>query len=206
MKTKLEAAHVEFVALMLVAGILIYLLFVPPVMGLADNGDYYRVSGQVGLDHSTEGYVDRYFHHLQLKYKYIWPNPFPPGFITSEVIFAGLASIINKIITRSAIFDLRILGIVHLIAFILAIWLLIFSLRPLGLRQQIASAALVVLLLMDSRYTCYFNSFYSESATTIFFVSTTALCLLITHKRIHPVISWPFFMLSSVLLTGHWRK
>jgi hypothetical protein len=201
MKIKPEAFHVEVFAIVLAAFILVLDLFVPPIIGLADNGDYYRVSGQVGLDHASEVYADRYFDYLQLKYTHIEPKTFPPGFVTSEVVFAGLALFVSDNVLRSAVFDLRTLGAVHLAAYVLALWLLMFSLRPLGVRWQIVTSAVAVLLLTDSRYTCYFNSFFSEPATSIFFVSTAALCLLITHKRLRPVISWPLFMLSAILLT-----
>jgi len=190
----------ECLATALATSILTFQLLIPPVMGLADNGDYYRVSGRVGLDHANEAHDKKYFKYLQLKYKHIEPGAYPPGFITSEVLFAKAALFISDNVTSSNLFDLRTLGAVHEVAFIFAFWLLMFSLRPLGLRWQIVVAAVMTLFLTDARYICYFNSFFSESATTIFFMSTAALCLLITHKRLTSPVGWLLFLLVSILL------
>ena len=37
-------------------------LLVPPVVGLADNGDYQRVMGYAGFEHSTDSYAERCAH------------------------------------------------------------------------------------------------------------------------------------------------
>ena len=51
-------------------------LLVPPVQGLADNGDYQRVMGYAGFDHSTDVYAERYFSFLRTEYRVL-----PIGFV-----------------------------------------------------------------------------------------------------------------------------
>ena len=47
------------------AAILASQLFVAPVVGLADNGDYERVMGYAGFQHTTTDSAQRYYTFLR---------------------------------------------------------------------------------------------------------------------------------------------
>ena len=73
------------------AAILSLQLFVPPVVGLADNGDYERVIGYAGFQHTTADPAERYFSFLRTKYAVVAPGWFRGGYLSSETLLAFAA-------------------------------------------------------------------------------------------------------------------
>jgi hypothetical protein len=82
--------RLELGVLLLAAGILVYQLFLPPVVGLADEGDFAKVIGQIGLRHPSNAFDDRYYAFLTLNYRIVEPY-WRSGYLTSELVPAWLA-------------------------------------------------------------------------------------------------------------------
>jgi hypothetical protein len=160
------------VAFLAAAGaILAYQLFAPPITGLADQGDFVRTIGRFGYGP---------LHHGSLKYIYVEPKYVPdpsyrsPGWEipSSEYLFTGAALLLNRLISKDGELDITIAGSIHAIAFLAALARLLFVTRRSRCRALIWTTAVVALT--DAAYATYWNSFYTEPASGIFFLLALA--------------------------------
>jgi hypothetical protein len=94
-------------------------------------------------------------------------DPFLEQF-SSEYFLAGAALCATRTITPNGEVDIRLLGLVHLLAFLVAFG------RLLRVTQRFRVAPLLwigaLLVVTDAGYAAYFNSLYAEPASYIFFV------------------------------------
>lgn len=69
MKRLLKA---EVLAALAGGGLIIYLLFLKPFVGVADNGDFLRMMNTIGLNYyeAVEGYADRFFSFSHSRFSY----------------------------------------------------------------------------------------------------------------------------------------
>jgi hypothetical protein len=147
------------------AAILTYQLFVPPVTGLADQGDFVRTIRRFGYGPQ---------HGDSLRYIYVEPKYVrdaqsrQPRWeqASSEYLFVGAALLLNRLISKDGALDITVVGFVHLIAFLAAFARLLWVTRRLQARAIIWIGALVALT--DAGYAVYWNSFYTEPASCIF--------------------------------------
>ncbi len=158
----------EAIALAIIAAILVYQLFIPPSIGMADNGDFSRILGAVGLEYSTDNLADRHFNYFVPKYKFGSSGEWDALVWTSENLLVLGAMAMNRLGSRTGMFDVRVLGAIHLALFLLGAWLLLRLSARLGLATWAAIALLLALVFCDVGYTAYFNSLYSESGSFVF--------------------------------------
>jgi len=144
-------------------GALVYQLFIPPIVGLADQGDFIRTIGRFG-------YGPR--HRGNLKYIYVEPAYVrDPGYrapeweqANSEYLFVGAALLLNKLVSRNGALDIRLVGFVHAVAFLGAFARLLFVTRGVRCYPLLWIGAL--LALTDVGYAAYWNSLYTEPSST----------------------------------------
>jgi hypothetical protein len=168
--------NLERTVTIVVVAIVSWQLFLPPVLGMADNGDFARLLVFFDLTHSPTDKADRYFGFFTRHYvvdaaeakKYS-----PPGFISSELVFMAGPVGINRPLGR-ATFDLLELGVVHVAVFAVCTFFLLYASRPFAGPVRTAAVILGLIVFTDIAYIAYFNSFYSESATFLFFIIVAA--------------------------------
>jgi len=184
------------VVLLLAAAIGSFVLFVPPAVGMADQGDFARVLPGAGLKYpaSVLAAPRPYFCFANLTYQIV-PLQLP-DYVTSELAFTSAARIVRRLVGRAAVFDARVLGAVHLLALLVAFALLLRCASGLTRLTQCMLGALLLLIGCDIGYLAYFNSFYSESATYLFGLAFIAAVILLVN---HPAPSRP--QLVAVFLT-----
>ena len=195
----------EILFLLLVAALLCLQLFVPRFVGLADNGDFSRVVEPLGIAPPPEIGTAAYFDWVVPKYRFdprgIWLHGL--CCYSSGTLLAALAVPVGFLISPPGGFDLRAIGIVNVLGFLLATWLLVVASRPLRPFPRLVGGLLFVLAFTDVSYATYFNSFYTESAALIFFLASLALAPLIAER---PAPSgWliaGFFLCAALLVTS----
>ncbi len=203
----LSLAHrLPAAATALALGLLVgWQLLVPPVVGLANNGDFYRIAPQVGayyinpdgpetIDPNAPGYVSRHYRTAEPRN--------PQGYYSSGVTLMWLARGLNDLVRRDGLFDIRFLGAVHLGALIAAVSILLGALVRHHAAVRWTAAALACLMLSDVGYFSFFHSFYSESATLIFLVLWVASVFLLPGREAAlgpPTPRDGFFLASGVL-------
>src|SRR5215831_13451014 len=103
----------EALALAAVAAILIFILFVPPSVGLADDGDFNRVTRAFSFDAAAPDNDDRWYKYVFLDYRFDPAWHWWGGFPTSEMLLVIAALGLNGFVAEPGMFDLRVMGAVH---------------------------------------------------------------------------------------------
>ena len=162
-------------ALVGAAAALVFQLFVPPVVGLADNADYQRVMGYAGFRHTTADDAERYFGFLRTHYAVVRPGWFRSGYHSSETLLAFAARGAHRLFFRGDVFDLRTLAAIHAALFLLGVAAIVRACRELAPAAQAVAAGLLVFAFTDVGYVAPFNSFYSQTASLLFLFLTVAV-------------------------------
>ena len=131
--------------------------------------------GYAGFQHTTAVYAERYFSFLRSQYAVVDPGWFRSGYHSSETLLAFAARWLHLAFARDALFDLRLLGGIHALLFLLALAGLIRACRDLAPTAQALVAALLVFVFTDVGYVAPFNSFYSQTASLLFLLLTAAI-------------------------------
>jgi hypothetical protein len=195
MRTRLP----EVLALAAAAGILIAILFVPPAVGLADDGDFSKVTRLFDFDVAAPENDDRWFRYVFLDYKFDsawhWWGSLP----TSEMLLVLPALALNRVVAKPGMFDLRMMGVVHGAVFlcVFALFLPLLRRAPPWRWAILTSAAL--LGFCDVMYVSYYNSFYMDAAAFLFLLSTIVFFLRIHRLDVAGRFDRMGFLVSCVL-------
>jgi hypothetical protein len=177
-------------------------LFVPPVVGLADNGDYERVMGYAGFQHTTADSAERYYTFFRTRYAVASPGWFRGGYHSSETLLAYAARLVHLASSRDAIFDIRVLGAIHAALFLLALAGILRACRGLAVSTQAVVAALLVFFFTDVGYVAPFNSFYSQTASLLFLLLTAAVAAEAVRRGRLDGVLLPAYFGAALLFTG----
>lgn len=192
----------ELFAVLLAAVIVGWLLFVPPIHGLADNGDFYRAINSNGLYKLHNTYLD----YVAPKYGiYQYFNENHAAIFSSQPVFVKTALFLNQVFYSRKIFDLRFMGLVYYLLFLGAIYLLTKALVASKRRlRSYVIAALVVVVFGDSSFTLYFNTFFAEPEMYLMLLYAAAALLLLArgcYRRQWPLIL-VYFVAAGLLVTS----
>ncbi|MEO6726696.1 MAG: hypothetical protein ABIU20_01050 [Blastocatellia bacterium] len=195
--------HAEAAALCLVLALVAIQLFWPPMIGLASNGDFERLMHWGKFEYVTNDDSEKYFNWVNRDFR-IAQNPWTAwrGFGSSEVVFVKLSAIVGDWLIRGGGFDLRIIGVIHLLAFVAALWLLMQGWRVAMRLSPLYLLPGILLIFCDVGYTAYFNSFYSEPASLIFLLAMVGTGLAITpleHRRMGLLL---FFLSAGLFIAA----
>ena len=190
-------------ACVLAAVIVGYLLFVSPINGYADNGDFARViyiNGIYPLDIKNYHYTTYLTQHYGL-FKYY--NEHTAMLFSSQGIFVKLAILLNKLFYSKTIFDIRFMGLVYYVFYLGAIYLLTLALTNSKKRENVdyVIVLIIVFVFSDSSLTLYFNSFFAEPIMIISMMYiTSSLLLLMKRYFTHDWCMLAVYFLASVAL------
>jgi hypothetical protein len=148
-------------------------LFFRPIIGLADNGDYERVTDHLHLAPEPVAPEDRYFFYVLGHYR--TAPPVGRRNVSSEVILAAAARLAALPFSPRGTFDLRWMGAIHLLALLGAGVVLWNASRGLATGARVAAGAFAVFAFTDVGYAAPFNSFYTQEASLIFFFWAAAM-------------------------------
>jgi hypothetical protein len=165
-------------------GILSYQLFIPPIIGLANNGDFITILRSLHLEAPDESDPERFFSYIVP----IWvPHPAPlydNGLASSETILLAPAYLFNRFVfSRDGSFDLRWTGFTHSVLFLLSLWLLMPVLELMNLPKRIGLIALLLFFFLDVEYVSWFNTFYTDTASLLLLFLLVVLFLRIVFNR-----------------------
>ena len=167
--------HFELMIFVLLAAAVLYQVLVPPVVGLADNGDFWRLLDQTGLSYAPPGpRGGDVFSFIELRFLTDQPRETAAGYVSSELIFVNAALFLDKVLSPDARFDLRLLGAVHAAAFLACLLFVLSTARSLPRPSRWIVGVLVLIVFTDVGYVAFFNSLYREPAALIFLTLTLA--------------------------------
>jgi hypothetical protein len=157
------------------AAALAALLMAPPIVGLADNGDFDRVMLPAGLAPESLRPEDRFFGWMQPRFTYGPRLPDVSGYRTTELFLVELARAAGRLFSRGLLFDIRFLGAVHAALLMIAIGLIVSACGGLSAAAQVSTAALLVFFFTDVGYAAPFQSLYSQTASLLFLLLTAGV-------------------------------
>jgi hypothetical protein len=184
------------ILLAITAGIVGCQLFVPPVVGLADQGDFVRVIGRFGYGQDPSP--------PKLKYAYVPSRFIPSNFRvrqweqpTSESLFVGLAVLLNRLISKDGSLSILTIGLVHALAFLLVYARLLCVTKNFRAKASLWIGATVILT--DVGYVAYWNSLYREPASLLFGLALMAETIEICRNETVAVAAVARWAVWSVL-------
>jgi hypothetical protein len=220
----MKPARAECLVVIFIAIVIAYQIFVPPLIGLADSGDFNRFLGQTGLAHSKTTYEDKYFDFFDSRYSVIAKSSLPGQYSSSSLLLIRAARWLSIRLGGRESFDIRVLAAVRLLPFLLGLWLILVASRPLSPVPRSVLAGLLALMFTDAGYIAYFNSFYSEPTALLFLALAfgmglvlisgrssnflflvgyfAAIAFVLTSKPQHAPIA-PIFCLFGVVMAKH---
>ncbi|WP_340397360.1 hypothetical protein NST50_27740 [Paenibacillus sp. FSL E2-0202] len=163
-------------------GIIIYLLFVGPFIGVADNGDFLRMMNTIGLNYYDTGasYADQFFNFSHSSFAY--ENLFRGFYPSSQIFIVLMPRLIGGLI-HGSFFDVRLLGAVYGLLLLAATWLLVkYNARGSYVTGLLLGAA-ILFVFYDIGYVAYFNSLFGEPVSMVFMLLTFALGLRLTSQE-----------------------
>lgn len=158
----------EIVAVLAVAAIIGWLLIAKPLIGVANNGDFERIMGTVGLAdlHPEEPYADKYFAYFHRLYANSQLGL--GGYISTQLIPVFAAKLVNIVLFSSKLFDVRFLAGLYALVFLSGLYMILRWARTGSRLADGLLAALFVVVFADVGYMAYFNSLFGEPVTFAF--------------------------------------
>jgi hypothetical protein len=155
------------------AAILGVQLFVPPSIGLANNGDFSKIMGLFSLGDPPG---DEY-NYVELTYRFDPRYHWEAGYYSSETLLAAAPISLSGALSKDRSFDLRWMGLVHGLLFVLAVYLLQGLLKDAGGWRWYVLWIAIALIFGDVMYVSYFNSMYMDAAAYVFLMLSAVLFL-----------------------------
>lgn len=202
-RLKQEWIPLERIALLAAAVVLGILLFVPPFVGIADNGDFSRIMGTVGLEYPDpdEPEADRFFRYAHADYTLRGPGI--GGYVSSEIPVVLAATLLNRLLHSQHLFDIRFLGIVYAVLFLLAMHSLLKACRSAPVWTRALFAMLLIFVFCDIGYAAYYHSLFGEPVSLVFLLLTVGLGLRLAVSADRPTAPLLVgFFLSAAFLAA----
>ncbi len=191
-------------AVLAAAVIITVVLFLPPCIGMEDNGDFQRVTYAQGLydlpqnsEYLYNGYYIREYGIMQ------YFNEYETTVYSSQFLLIQPAIWLDKLFTgNDAVFDLRFLAGVLSVYFLVVLYFFVDYLSDrLTLVSALAVGAVCLFVLLDTGYTAYFSSFYAEPVAYISLLACVTSLLLYIDGRYRPGVLLAAFVVNGLVLT-----
>lgn len=186
----------------ILAIVVILMLFIKPIIGIADNGDFFRIMQPNGLYYFPQSFSDRHFGYFNRlfgirRYAYEVQN-----FLSSQSVPIAISVWIDQIFRHDYVFDIRSLGFVYSFFFILSIFIIIKFNKPQNRIKQCIFAAMILIIFADVGYVAYFNSLYGEPASYVFLFTLLAALSVLSMSSKPKIYHMLFYTFSSILFVG----
>jgi len=177
-----------------------YILFVPPVIGLANQSDFARLMDPFGIAYPPNLTVEQHFWCFT-DVHFILTQPQPQFYLTSQLPFVSIAYELNHLLSKPGAFDIRALSTVELAVLLFLFWRLAGLVEEIGGRGRVAGLVLVTLVVTDLRNLAFFNTFYCEPAVFLFGIAFV-LCLFQSLRNPSARAIWLLAVSSALLVTS----
>lgn len=193
MQTWLEPFGLTAIALLVLGQVLI-----SPVVGLADNGDYWRIMGAAGIGFLNLPSEDLYWNYVDRWYIRTPPAELTP-YVASDLLLVHAARFIDGVLFQREIFDLHVLGAVRALGYLAACAVVLVACRRFRTWIRVPLVAILIIAAIDVGYVDYFNSFYSEGSSLIFLLFALGFGIMMAMSRSGNIGLFLAFAVSSLL-------
>jgi hypothetical protein len=167
----------EYLLLAIFAAALAWQCLLPGFIGLANNGDFGKMAGQVcigGVDNGADNFLFFVSDYLRDQ-RFCWDSLMR----SSELWFDKLASGLSKTFGDPVRFDIRWIGLLHALGFFWAFLPWVSLIRPLEGWRWLLAAAGIAFVLTDVGIVSYSNTFYTDTPALIGAIAAIALGALL---------------------------
>ncbi|WP_252229701.1 hypothetical protein [Clostridium sp. ZBS15] len=202
---KINKINYSLLAFFLVLIIGILTLFIPPIIGMADNGDFYRVMNKSGAYHLNKNYNEIFLGYFIKDYGiYKYNNDYANLLISTQSIFIKSAIVLDSLFTKDYVLDIRFMSIMFLIIESIGIYLLVKSLvnNINNNKYKLIITLITILIFCDTGYLAYYNSFYGESVNICCFLMSIGLLIYMIEFDKFIWYNLSAFGISSFLFFG----
>lgn len=168
LKERLRRNGVDVAFIALFAAALCVQLFVPPVVGQANNGDFERMMDPLGLRYRTASREDRYFVYTNLKFDVRPSRATALKHPSSEYAVGRIARAMTSLTGTPRLLDIRSFGLVHAIFLAAGASLLLRSTSRWRAPLRVVVALLLLIIFTDVGYVAPLNSMYMSAASLVF--------------------------------------
>lgn len=192
---------VEYAAALAAAVILAWLLLWKPVIGIADNGDFLRIMGTVGLDYADPAlsYEQKYFGWFIREFT--MKGMGLGGYVSTSLVPVMIGKLLCLAIGKS-LFDMRAVALVYAALFIAGGWLLLRCCKGRNPWGNAVLGLLFVVMFADIGYSAYYNTLFSEPMAYVAMLLTLGFVLTLL-RGAQPMSFYLWgFAISAVLLIG----
>jgi len=201
MDTRVKTVRAEMAAVTAAAVVLVSVLLTRPVIGVADNGDFARIMGATGLSHISQDYNDRYFGYVNREYRadgLLFQNN---GYFSTLIPLVRFAVLADRILTGGDLFDIRLLALIYISAFLFSIYLIA---RYAGEGRAAAwlTALALVVVFCDIGYISYFNSLYGEPLSLVSMLLMTGAAVWLLRQNEVGMGALAVFFIAAFALAG----
>jgi hypothetical protein len=172
----------------LLAFLVIFQLFVPPPLSVADNNDFQKLAGRFCLGQYPQTVL---FDYTNMHWRFspkaclAWP------FRSSADLAFETATGLNRIFTSPVDFDLRWMGLVYSTLFFVGFVWLQRSLRKVPFATSVAAQAGFLLAVCNAVYIPYFNTFSFDAMTIAAAVpALVGVGLILLGSRVKATTLW----------------
>jgi hypothetical protein len=182
-RSPISFGRIGWSAVAVAAAILVFQILAPPAIGLADNGDFAKITREFGLYPPVDDLQVSAFRYIHLHYELRPGGRSDTGFHSSEALSIRAALGLNRILAGRGVFDLRAMGVIHAALFLLALALWIGLLGPERTGVRIALPALAIFVFCDVTFSACYNSFYLDAGAFVFLMLSIAALLRAVVRR-----------------------
>jgi hypothetical protein len=173
----------NWILLGLAAAILGFILLVPPIVGVGDNGDWYRIMHPSAFQHLPNPPQDARFFVDRVALTPWSSHRLREGHVVSGLIAAIAARVIGSVVSRDGTFPLPAIGILHSIVLLLGMGLILRGTQSLYAVPRRIIGVLLVFFFTDLGYSAFLNSFYTQTSSLLFLLTTVGAFVLILGGR-----------------------
>ncbi|WP_026884039.1 hypothetical protein [Clostridium akagii] len=197
---------IQIFVLIIIGAILLNTLFIYPILGKCDNGDFERLTYYGGLSNLHSQYHKIYDGFIHLQYSITSPSlldPFNTDWVSGAILLK-VAVFISLFVHNfhNSLFDIRYFAFVYSLVFLMAIFL-IMNFKKFSPISKLTAGIFIILFFTDTSYLEYFNSFYGEAGTIVFFFLCIGTYLNLIGKEEPQIRQFIcFFIASACFLTS----
>lgn len=178
--------------------IIIHKIIYPSFVGIADQGDFYRMMDWSGIAYANPESSSNYFNWIN---RYYLLTEGKAGIVlSSEILIVLFTRAIHSFLNLNQ-FDIKILGLVHAILVSTALYTIFFFLKKLNKFYFFIAVPMIFYMLLDVGYLAYFNSMYQEPSGLIFLLfAIGAILKILSEKKKKTSYGSVLFIVYSLLL------
>lgn len=200
-RTFIKSNSIEFVFVTLLALILVSGLLIDPIVGKVNNGDFGRLFRLGGLMDVSSSYTDIYDGFVHKKYKVFYLLlllPWGADWVFGAVVLK-ITVAINFIFYPFGVtlFDIRVQTFLYCVLFVSGVFCML-TYKKFSPVHKTVLGIFILAFFTDINYIAYFNSFYGEAATIVFFFLTIGTYLLLISKEVYNLKLLIAFFISSL--------